>query len=120
MDLLRKKMTNLGGNSDGIGEQVIDGRQASAGPMSPRGHLDRGRFAGKHAKTIAARVSAQVDQDIDFIDPYTIPQLVVRSLRSVPPLISNISERSRHGILGRIARITNDLEWPCRDSRELE
>src|SRR5689334_18538447 len=40
IDLLRKKVTNVGGDSDRIGEQVIDRRQTRAGAMSPRGHLD--------------------------------------------------------------------------------
>jgi len=110
MDLLREERTNLGGNSDRIGEQVIDRRQARPGPMSPRGHLDRSGFAGKGPKSIALRVSRQVDQNVDLVGLDAIRQPVIGPFRNVSPARGLFSEGFGDGVLGGSAGITNDLE----------
>ena len=94
IDLLREKVTKLGGNGDRIGEQVIDRRQAGAGRMSPCGHLDRSRLAGEYLKSIAFTVAGQVNQNVDLVGPDAIGQPVVGPLESVSPSIGNLPERS--------------------------
>src|SRR4051812_19151924 len=103
-------MTNVGGDSDRIGEQVIDRRQARAGRMSPCGHLDRGWLAGEHSKAIAFRVTGQIDQNIDLVGPDAICQLIVGPLLNGPPTVGQLSEGTRYIVFDGCTGIADDFE----------
>src|SRR3954469_11878832 len=103
-------MTNIGGDSDRIGKQVIDRRQARAGCMSPCGHLDRGWLAGEHSQSIAFRVAGQVNQNVDLIGPDTICQLIVGPLLNGPPSVGQLSEGARYIVLDGCTGIADYFE----------
>jgi len=68
-------MSGLGGADDRVGNQIVDRRNAGAGPAGA--DRDRRRLAGEDLEPVAGGMAGKVDENVDVISPDLRVELVV-------------------------------------------
>ncbi len=105
-----------------IGDQVIDRIHASRVVVSAGGHLHGRGLSGKGQEPVPARVSGEINENVDRVRADSLGQLLVIVSKRLAPAVGLGTKALGEVVWARDPRVAKQLEAPsvmmCDDRRK--